>query len=177
MLREAVKNRTPLGERAKEFMNSGKLVPDSIILELLGERMEGAKEGFILDGFPRSLEQVKRLEALLEREREKLDAVINLKVREETILRRIPGRLVCSECGQVYQRASPSSSTQRCPSCDAPLFSRADDVSDTLEKRIETYLEHTCPLIDYYEKKGILRDISGEGNPKEVFDRIVKALN
>ncbi|MEE9191419.1 MAG: adenylate kinase [Candidatus Aerophobetes bacterium] len=177
MLREALKNRTSLGERAKEFMDSGKLVPDSIILELLGERLEGTKEGFILDGFPRTLEQAKRLGALLEKERENLDAVINLKVREETILRRLPGRLVCSECGKVYQRANLSSSTQRCPSCGAPLLSRTDDVSDTLKKRIEIYLEHTHPLIDYYKKKGILQDVSGEGNPQEVFDRIVKILN
>ena len=177
MLRKAVKNRTPLGKKAKEFMNSGKLVPDSIILQLLGERMEDTKEGFILDGFPRTLEQAKRLDALLEKERKDLDLVINLEVGEETILKRLKGRLVCSECGKVYQRKNLSFSTRSCPSCGALLCQREDDVSDTLKRRVGIYLEHTHPLIDYYEKKGILQNISGEGHPQKVSNRIVKTLN
>jgi adenylate kinase len=177
MLREAVKNKTPLGERAKEFMNSGKLVPDSIILELLGKRMEGMKEGFILDGFPRTLEQAKRLDALLEKERENLDVVINLVVGEETILKRLKGRLVCSECGRVYQRKDLSFSTRICPNCGAVLYQRKDDDINTLKQRVKVYLEHTHPLIDYYKKKGILQDISGEGHPQEIFNRIIKMLN
>jgi adenylate kinase len=177
MLREAVKNKASLGEKAKEFMNSGKLVPDSIILELLGKKMEETKEGFILDGFPRILEQAKRLDTLLEEERENVDVVINLVVGEETILKRLKGRLVCSECGKVYQREDLGPSSGSCGSCGAPLSQREDDVSDTLKQRIKIYLEHTHSLIDYYKKKGILQDISGEDHPQEVFNRIIKILN
>ncbi len=177
MLREAVKNKAPLGEKAKEFMNNGNLVPDPIILELLGKKMEGTKEGFIMDGFPRTLEQAKRLDNLLEEERENVDVVINLVVGEETILKRLKGRLVCSECGKVYRREDLGSSSGSCGSCGAPLSQREDDVSDTLKQRAKIYLEHTHSLIDYYKKKGILQDISGEGHPQEVFNRIIKMLN
>ena len=176
MLREAVKNKAPLGEKAKEFMNSGNLVPDSIILELLGKRMEGTKEGFIMDGFPRTLEQAKRLDTLLEKERENLDVVINLVVGEETILKRLKGRLVCSECGKVYRREDLDSSGS-CESCGALLSQREDDVSNTLKQRVKIYLEHTHSLIDYYKKKGILQDVSGEGHFQEIFNRIIKMLN
>jgi len=176
MLREAVKNKAPLGEKAKEFMNSGNLVPDPIILELLGKKMEGTKEGFIMDGFPRTLEQAKRLDNLLEEERKNVDVVINLLVGEETILKRLKGRLVCSECGKVYRREDLGSSGS-CGSCGAPLSQREDDVSDTLKQRIKIYLEHTHSLIDYYKKKGILQDVSGEGHFQEIFNRIIKMLN
>ena len=177
MLREAVKNKAPLGKKAKEFMNSGKLVPDPVILELLGKRMEVTKEGFIMDGFPRTLEQAKRLDTLLEKEREDLDVVINLVVGEETILKRLKGRLVCSECGKVYRREDLSLSTRSCESCGAALCQREDDVSDTLKQRVKIYLEHIHSLVDYYKKKGILQDISGEGHPQEIFNRILKILN
>lgn len=176
MLREAVKNKAPLGKKAKEFMNSGKLVPDPIILELLGKKMEVTKEGFIMDGFPRTLEQAKRLDTLLEEERENVDVVINLVVGEETILKRLKGRLVCSECGKVYRREDLGSSGS-CGSCGAPLSQREDDVSDTLKQRVKIYLEHTHSLIDYYKKKGILQDVSGEGHSQEIFNRIIKMLN
>jgi len=176
MLREAVKNKAPLGEKAKEFMNSGRLVPDSIILELLGKRMEGTKEGFIMDGFPRTFEQAKRLDTLLEEERENVDVVINLVVGEETILKRLKGRLICSECGKVYRREDLSSSGS-CGSCGAPLSQREDDVSDTLKHRVKIYLEHIHSLIDYYKKKGILQHVSGEGHSQEIFNRIIKMLN
>ncbi len=177
MLREAVKNKAPLGEKAKEFMNSGNLVPDPIILELLGKKMEGTKEGFIMDGFPRTLEQAKRLDNLLEEERKNVDVVINLLVGEETILKRLKGRLVCSECGKVYRREDLGLSSESCGSCGAPLSQREDDVSDTLKQRIKIYLEHTHSLIDYYKKKGILQDVSGEGHFQEIFNRIIKMLN
>ncbi len=176
MLREAVKNKAPLGEKAKEFMNSGNLVPDPIILELLGKKMEGTKEGFIMDGFPRTLEQAKRLDTLLEEERENLDVVINLVVGEETILKRLKGRLVCSECDKIYQREELGSSGS-CGSCGAPLSHSEDVVSDTLKQRVKIYLEHTHSLIDYYKKKGILQDVSGEGHSQEIFNRIIKMLN
>lgn len=177
MLREAVKNKAPLGKKAKEFMNSGKLVPDPVILGLLGKRMEVTKEGFIMDGFPRTLEQAKRLDTLLEKERKDLDVVINLVVGEETILKRLKGRLVCSECGKVYHREDLSLSTRSCESCGAALCQREDDVSDTLKQRVKIYLEHIHSLVDYYKKKGILRDISGEGHPQEIFNRILEILN
>ena len=177
MLREAVKNKAPLGGKAKEFMHSGNLVPDPIILELLGKKMEGTKEGFIMDGFPRTLEQAKRLDNLLEEERENVDVVINLVVGEETILKRLKGRLVCSECDKIYRREDLGSSLGSCGSCGAPLSQREDDVSDTLKQRAKIYLENTHSLIDYYKKKGILQDVSGEGHSQEIFNRIIKMLN
>lgn len=177
MLREAVRNEAPVGKKVKEFMNSGRLVPDSIILELLVQRMEETKQGFVLDGFPRTLEQARRLDTLLEKGKKDLDAVFNLKVKEQTILKRLEGRLVCSECGKVYQKKNLDFSIRICPNCGVPLYQRKDDVLDTLKQRVEVYLEHTRPVIDYYRRRGVLKDISGEGSPHEVFNQILKLLS
>ncbi len=174
LLREVVKKKTSLGEKARAFMEEGKLVPDSVILELLKNEIEFEKKGFILDGFPRNLSQARKLDELLDKEAEKLDLVINLEVKEAVLIERLKGRLICSECGRVYHKSNIDGPSKTCKDCGAPLLQRNDDNSDIIKKRIEVYLEHTHPLIDYYRKKGILRNVQGEGTSEEVFQRIME---
>lgn len=173
LLRETVKKKTPSGEKVRAFMEEGKLVPDGVILELLKNEIELEKEGFILDGFPRNLSQARKLDELLDKEAEKLDLVINLEVKKAVLIKRLRGRLICSECGKVYHKSKIDHSMEICKDCGASLLQRNDDNSDIIKKRIEVYLEHTHPLIDYYRKKKILRNVQGEGTSEEVFQRIM----
>jgi len=154
-------------------MEEGKLVPDGVILELLKNEIELEKEGFILDGFPRNLSQARKLDELLDKEAEKLDLVINLEVKKAVLIKRLRGRLICSECGKVYHKSKIDHPMEICKDCGASLLQRNDDNSDIIKKRIEVYLEHTHPLIDYYRKKKILRNVQGEGTSEEVFQRIM----
>jgi len=175
LLRESVSRGTSLGEKARSYMVKGELVPDSIILEVIGEEMEKSRDGFILDGFPRNINQAKALDQYLKKRGEKLDMVINLEVRRGTIVERLTGRLICPECGKVYHvKSIPPEMV--CEECGAKLEQRIDDNEHTIKNRIEVYLKHTHPLIDYYQRKGLLKSISGEGSPQEVFNRILKLL-
>ena len=176
LLREAVRKKTPSGEEARAFMEKGKLVPDYVILQLLKNEIEFEKKGFILDGFPRNLSQARKLDELLDKEAEKLDLVINLQVKEAVLIKRLMGRLICSECGKVYHKSNIDGSIKICKDCGASLLQRNDDNPDIIKRRIEVYLEHTYPLIDYYRKKRILRNIQGEGTFKEVFQRIMEKM-
>lgn len=175
LLRESVSQGTSLGKKARAYMLKGELVPDGIVLEIIGEKMERSRDGFILDGFPRNITQAKALDQYLKKRGEKLDMVINLEVNRDTIVKRIAGRLICPECGKVYhiERIPPQ---MVCQECGAKLKQRKDDSQHTINNRIEVYLKHTHPLIDYYREKGLLKSISGEGSPQEVFDRILKLL-
>jgi adenylate kinase len=175
LLRESVSRGTSLGEKARAYMVKGELVPDWIILEIVGEKMERSKDGFILDGFPRNISQAKALDQYLKKRREKLSMVINLEVNRDTIIKRLTGRLICSQCGKVYhiEKIPPQ---MVCQECGAKLKQRMDDSYHTINNRIEVYLKHTHPLIVYYKKKGLLKSISGEGSPQEVFHRILKLL-
>lgn len=175
-LREAVKKKSLLGEQTKAFMEKGKLVPDYIILELLKKEIELEKKGFILDGFPRNLLQAEELDGLLDKEARRLDLVVNLQVKKVILIQRLIGRLLCSECGKVYHKDNIDDKMRICKDCGAPLFQRNDDNSDIIKKRIEVYLEHTHPLIDYYREKGILRNVQGEGTSEEIFQRIMKEI-
>jgi len=177
ILREAVKKGTPLGKQAEEFMKRGELVPDSIILELLKEEMEKEKKGFILDGFPRNPDQAKKLDQILLEKGKKIDAVFNLQVKEETVIERLSGRLICPKCGKIYGKSDRAYSTRICESCGTKLSKREDDNPVTIRNRIRVYLKHTYPVIEYYKKRGVLHDIQGEGSPEEIFKRIQEALN
>lgn len=176
LLREVVKKKTPLGEKVRAFMEEGKLVPDGVILELLKNEIELEKKGFILDGFPRNLSQAKELDEFLDKEAKKLDLVVNLEVKEAVLIKRLRGRLICSECGKVYHKSNIDGPIKICKDCGAPLLQRNDDNSDIVKKRIEVYLEHTYPLIDYYRKKRVLRNVQGEGSSEEVFQRIIEKI-
>ena len=176
ILREAVKKGTPLGRQAESYMKEGKLVPDSIVLELLKNKIEEEKRGFILDGFPRNLQQAEELDRTLREKDKKLDLVLNLLVSEKVVVDRLSARLTCPKCGSVYRKGDASYERGVCESCGVRLYQREDDKPSVIKKRIKTYLESTHPLVDYYKKRGVLRDIPGEGSPEEVFEKIVDSL-
>jgi len=175
LLREAVSRGTSLGKRAQPYISKGELVPDHIILEIIGEKIKENKNGFILDGFPRNISQAKELDLYLREETKNLDVVVNLDVNEDSVIKRLKNRLVCPECGAVVNVRN-GYSDKGCPNCGAKLRQRVDDKEDTVKNRIKVYLEHTYPLLEYYKKRGILLNVSGEGTPDEVFDRIIKSL-
>jgi len=173
LLREAVKEKTLLGQQAESFMKEGKLVPDDIILELLKDKIKQEKRGFILDGFPRNLFQAEKLDEFLNREDKRLDLVINLEIKESIIVKRLSGRLVCSECGYVYNKKNLDTSMKTCRICGASLFQRNDDNPKAIRERIRVYLRHTYPLIDYYRERNILRNVQGEGSSEKIFRKII----
>jgi len=156
-------------------MAKGELVPDPIILDLIKEYIDKYSDGFILDGFPRNLNQAKELDEYLKGHQKNLDIVLNIDVDENTVIERLKGRLVCPKCGRVYSVNSLPSSMV-CPRCGAKLEHRMDDNEDTIRNRMRVYQKLTLPLIDYYKKRGLLHNISGKGSPDEVFERIVKLL-
>ncbi|HHF98519.1 MAG TPA: adenylate kinase [Candidatus Aerophobetes bacterium] len=175
ILREAVSKGTSLGKKAEPYISRGELVPDSIVLEMIEEKIKQSKNGFILDGFPRNLSQARELDLYLQREKKELNAAVNIDVSENIIVERLKNRLICSECGAILSLKDVTGEGI-CPKCKAKLKRRTDDNEDTIRKRIEVYFKHTFPLLDYYREKGILINISGEGSPDEVFNRIINSL-
>ncbi|TEU02855.1 nucleoside monophosphate kinase, partial [Candidatus Aerophobetes bacterium] len=137
LLRKAVKERTLLGQKAENFMKEGRLVSDDIVLELLEDKIREEKKGFILDGFPRNLFQAKKLDEILHRENRRLDLVINLEVKESTIIERLSRRLVCSSCGRIYNKENLGDSSSTCRVCGASFFQRDDDNPEAIKERIK----------------------------------------
>lgn len=179
ILREAVRRRSPLGLQAKAYMDAGELVPDRVMIGLIGQRLrEGdCAAGFILDGFPRTLPQAQELEAILEDRGIELDAVVNLDVDHEVLLDRLLTRLVCGECGQVYNsQTDPPPEDQRCMKCGGRIESRTDDDQETLEKRLSVFEKQTRPLKAYYAGHGQLVEIDGGQSIPEVHQAILAAL-
>ena len=181
LLRDAVARQTELGLKAKAAMDAGQLVSDDIVLGLIRERLHqpDAANGFILDGFPRNIDQAHSLAALLQDIGQPIDAVLLMDVRNQTLMTRLAGRRVCPKCGKVFNiSAFPPGVT---PVCDvAPdhgeLFQRPDDKEDVIAKRLEVYQAQTKPLIDHYAKLGQLKVIKGEGSLDEITERMEKAL-
>lgn len=173
MLREARRKGTALGEEAAEYMDAGKLVPDEVVIGIVAERLgeEDAGQGFILDGFPRTRPQA---EALADMGVE-LDAVLNIDVSDDEVVRRLGGRLSCPNCGAVYhEEASPPARDDVCDACGHEgLVKREDDRPDAIRQRLKSYHEQTSPLIEFYDDRGVLENIDGTGSPDEVTDRIV----
>jgi len=172
MLRAALKAGTPLGKEAASFMNSGKLVPDSVVIGLVDERLKeaDAKPGFILDGFPRTTAQADALGALLERRGSPLDRVVDIQVPRELIEERTTLRRTDKRTGQIYHlKYSP-------PPPDAELEHRADDREETVKKRLDEYEAMTAALLPYYEQRGLLGRVDGVGKPDEVTARVLGAL-
>ena len=179
ILREAVKAGTALGLQAKDVMACGKLVPDELIGDLIAKRLgePDMQGGFILDGFPRTVEQVAILDRALERCGVELDRVVLLGATEEEIVRRLSGRRVCDACGAVYHvESKPSSKGAACERCDGKLVQRPDDTEEVLRKRLRVYREQTLPIVGAYEKRGLLVRIEGTGAPDTVFERLQAAL-
>ncbi len=180
LLRDGVARGTELGLRAKAAMDAGQLVSDDIVLGLIRERLgrEDARNGFVLDGFPRNIDQADALNAMLVSLGQPIDAVLLMDVRRETLIQRLAGRRTCPQCGRVYNvHFSPPAVPGVCDASPdhPPLQQRADDKEEVIAKRLEVYDAQTKPLIDYYRKLGLLRVIAGEGPLDEVFGRMESA--
>jgi adenylate kinase len=182
LLRAAVNKGTELGRRAKEAMDSGRLVDDSLVLGMIRERLgePDTRRGFILDGFPRNLAQAHALDHLLEALKQPLDAVVQLEVDYGELVRRISGRRTCADCGRVFNllTSPPSGANVRCPVTGEPhrLVQRPDDNEATVSERLRVYDEKTRPLIDFYRARGLLRVIDAEGDLDAVTRRLAQAL-
>ncbi|MGH2748832.1 MAG: adenylate kinase [Actinomycetota bacterium] len=178
IFRWAIRGGTALGLKAKEYVDRGRFVPDDITIGVVVERLsaDDARAGFILDGFPRNLHQAKALDEFLDEKGSALDAALVIEVPEELSVQRLLGRRVCSNCGRNYNVDSPPQNDWVCDVCGGKVEARDDDTEETIRDRLAAYHEQTEPLKAYYVKKGILREIHGNGAPDEVFDRIVSAI-
>jgi adenylate kinase len=180
MLREAVKNKSPMGLKAKEYMDSGSLVPDEVVISIVEERIShpDCSRGFMLDGFPRTIAQADALQSMLLKKGLAIDFVLSIEVDNEELIKRLTGRRTCRICGEPYHVIfNPPKKDDRCDKCGGELYQRDDDKEETIRNRLSTYHKQTAPLISYYSEKGLLRSIDGSGTPKEIFDRINKVLS
>lgn len=170
ILRQSIKDKTPLGETALLYINKGELVPDEVMIAAVKERLlqNDCKKGALLDGFPRTLRQAEGLDSFAPP-----DAAIDIDVNRESLLKRVTGRRVCSKCGLNYH--TDSFKGQNCV-CGGSLYTREDDTAEVFEKRLNNYQRLTLPLKEYYFKRGKLRTVDGDGTQDEVFDRIITAL-
>ncbi|MBV8851825.1 MAG: adenylate kinase [Sinobacteraceae bacterium] len=183
LLRAAVARGSPLGLRAREAMDAGRLVDDEIVLGMIRERLaeSDAAESFILDGFPRNIRQAEALDGLLRELHKPLDVVVQMEVPYGELMRRISGRRTCSDCGRVFNVSDPSSAEaarQPCGTTGVPhrLFQRPDDNEATVAQRLKVYESQTAPLIDYYRRQGLLRWVNAEGDVEEITRRVREVL-
>lgn len=179
IFRENIKNGTELGKKAQEYMNRGELVPDDLVIEIATTRLlaDDCAEGFLLDGFPRTVYQAEKLDEFLAAHGSKIDKVLDIAVEKEELMVRLTGRRVCKACGASYHVVNiPPKKEGICDVCGGPLVQRADDNAETVANRIEVYEAQTMPLIEYYEKAGNITHIDGATGLESVFADIVKAL-
>ncbi|NLP43415.1 MAG: adenylate kinase [Peptococcaceae bacterium] len=179
MFREAIKQETPLGLKAKEYMDAGALVPDEVTIGIVADRLAQAdcSKGFLLDGFPRTAAQADALAKILSDLNISLDGVINLEVAEKILLERLTGRRVCKQCAATFHTVfNPPKIQEVCDKCGGELFQRSDDTIETARNRLKVYNEQTEPLIAYYSKQGLLKSIQGDGEISQVFRNIVEVL-
>lgn len=179
ILRAAVKAGTEVGKKAQEFMSSGDLVPDEIIVDIIKERTTepDCTKGFILDGFPRTSAQAKTLTDMFTDSRQKLDHVVYLEIDPEKVVERLMGRRVCSECGSEFHLQFKAPRKEGiCDNCGNALMHRSDDHEDKIRNRLNNYDVQTAPLIEYYQNTGVLRNISAEGGIDDITRRIKSAL-
>ncbi|MBR3785753.1 MAG: adenylate kinase [Firmicutes bacterium] len=179
IFRENIKNGTELGKKAQEYMNKGELVPDDLVIEIATTRLlaDDCKNGFLLDGFPRTVYQAEKLDAFLEEHGMKLDKVIDIEVEKEELITRLTGRRVCKACGASFHVVNiPPKTEGICDNCGGELFQRADDTVETVENRIAVYIEQTMPLVDYYKNAGNIVEIDGALPLDTVFGQIVEAI-
>lgn len=179
IFRANIKNGTELGKKAKTYMDQGLLVPDELVCDLVVDRVkqEDCKNGYILDGFPRTIPQAESLDEALGQMGESLDYAINVDVPDEHIVNRMSGRRACMGCGATYHIVyAPTKKEGVCDVCGAELILRDDDKPETVQKRLSVYHEQTQPLIDYYKGKGILKDVDGTKDMDVVFQAITDIL-
>ncbi len=179
MFRAAVKEGTPMGKKAKEYMDKGALVPDDVVIGVVKERFgkPDCKKGFILDGFPRTLEQAKALDGLLKDLKTKLDHVVVIDVPDDYLVKRLTGRRTCRGCNYMHHiEFDPPKKAGVCDKCGGELYQRDDDKEETIRQRLTNYHNQTSPLIEYYGKQAIVRKINGTLSMEKVQDEIKKAI-
>ena len=179
IFRANIKNGTELGKKAKSYMDQGQLVPDELTLDLIMDRFkeDDCKNGYVLDGFPRTIPQAEALDAALKAKGEKVDFAIDVDVPDENIVKRMGGRRACVNCGATYHIVySPTKVEGKCDKCGEDLIVRDDDKPETVLSRLEVYHNQTQPLIDYYNKQGILKSVDGTVDMKDVFQAIIDIL-
>jgi adenylate kinase len=180
MLRAAVRDKTPTGLKAKEYMDAGKLVPDEVIIGIMNDRLAASDcdKGYILDGFPRTVAQAEALDVLIEKSGAGLLGAINLDVPDEEVVKRIAGRRQCRTCGTGFHMMFKQPHKEGvCDACGGELYQRADDNENTVRQRLETYKKQTEPLLGYYESKGLLMNVPGVGDIKGIYEKICSLID
>ncbi|MCK5684973.1 adenylate kinase [bacterium] len=177
ILRAEVAAGSSLGKVAKSFMEKGELVTNDVIIGMMKNKISGITKGFILDGFPRTIEQAEALEEIMKILGHKLDSVLNFTVSVEELVFRLSNRLSCPDCKSIFHKYNiPPKKESICDNCGGTLVIRKDDCEEAIKIRMEEYRKKTSPLIEYYEKEGKLININGEGNSSEIYNEVVKAL-
>ena len=179
LLREAVRIGSTLGKKAQNFMDNGELVPDQLVTDLVAERIQKSdcSQGFLLDGFPRTIAQADALNTELLEQQQRLDAVVSIIVPRQELVARLGGRWVCHSCQAMYHESfNPPKQQGVCDACQGHLYQRNDDKSETVNARLEVYDRSTAPLLSYYRERSLLYDIDGTGKPEDVSERITRTL-
>jgi len=180
IFRDAIKKGTEMGKKAKVYLDSGDLVPDEIVVLIVRERLAkpDCEKGFILDGFPRTVPQAESLDKILDEMKTPLDAVIEIKVDSEELIKRLENRRMCPECGKIYHLIfSPPKNDELCDQCNVKLIHRKDDTREVILNRIDVYHKKTDPLTGYYKKASILKEIDGKQPIEKVLDSIIESLD
>jgi len=178
LFRENISKNTELGQRAKTYMNAGKLVPDEVVLDMLFDRVSrpDCAKGYLLDGFPRTIPQAEALDKHLSKGVDLI--VLDLEVPDEVIVKRAEGRLTCASCGNVYNRYfSPPKEEGVCDKCGGTLIQRPDDKAEVVQERLRVYQAQTKPLVEYYSKKGVLQKVDGKKSPDDVFKALMESMS
>ena len=178
ILREHVALETELGQKAQQYMESGELVPDQLIIDLIADRIgqPDEAEGFLLDGFPRTTRQAVALEEFLHNRQLKLNAVVLIDVNDEQLIARISGRYLCRDCGCDINVAGLDTMPESCSYCGGELYQREDDREETVKNRLQVYRRQTAPLVEYYRGQGLLKKVDGSGTVEDVARRVIKTL-
>lgn len=180
IFRREIEAETDLGRLAKRYIDHGELVPNGVTVEMMAKRLRSddvRKHGFVLDGFPRTVKQAEALDEIMDEMDETIKEVVSLEVDDEIIVLRLSGRLGCTKCGEIYHSANkPPKREDICDKCNGPLFVRSDDHPDTIRERLRVFRENTLPVIEYYERRGVLRRIDASVDPEVTYRQIVEGM-